>query len=115
MTDKGNIALGVLAIGVGIGAIVLARRGTNGGNGGLIITEQLVAGNNEIVFQGSTRDIATAFFGYEAEINSVWWYDWEALTWRSYSPGAPSDLYYLVQGETYVIHANVDCEWTYEK
>lgn len=108
MTEKGGIALGVAVIGVAAVALVLAKRASPG-----MVTVDLVAGNNEIVFQGSTRDIAPAFDGYEDCVNAVWWWDDETQTWYSYGPGAPSDLWYLVEGETYVIHANEDCQWAY--
>jgi hypothetical protein len=110
MTEKGNIALGVALIGVAVAAVFLIKRG-----GGETVTVDLIEGNNEIVFQGSTIPVALAFSGYEDKVASVWWWDEIGEQWYAWAPGAPSDLDYLVQGETYTVIANEDFQWMYPK
>jgi hypothetical protein len=83
-----------------------------------VITVDLVAGKNIIVFEGSTRDIAPAFAGYEDKIIAVWYQDPTTGNWLGYSPSGPdwaNDLHQLVKGKTYTINAAVDCQWSYTK
>jgi hypothetical protein len=101
----------ILLGGAGI-AYILTQRRVN------IITVNLVAGSNIVAFEGSTRDIAPAFAGYEDRITGVWYQDPITGNWLGYSPSAPdwaNDLKQLVKGATYTINAAMDCQWTYIK
>ena len=107
MTKDEKIAIGVIAASA-VGILLIKLFG--------YVNVELVAGGNTIVFQGSTREIAPAFVGYEDKIQAVWYQDPDTGNFLGYSPSAPewaNDLKWLIQGATYEITAIVNCVWSY--
>jgi hypothetical protein len=106
--NKGVI--GASLVGLGVLVFFMTRRAS-------VVIVDLVVGNNTIVFEGSTRDIAPAFVGYEDKIIAVW-HEVSSGVWLGYDPSAPdwaNDLKQLVKGGTYIINAAVDFQWRYTK